>query len=105
MKKSCKNCYWVEKGKKPQYCVHTGVDYPDEPCDFHSYECIGCGDWAMYSIGEKPLCFNCLLDELNIQSHNVTYYYSEDGEYLGYDGNLSETLMRASEGTVKELEI
>ena len=79
MKKECSNCYYG------QICQ----DYQEEDsqvCDRFTYECETCADEAVVLYKDKPLCRDCLVDKLGIETWTVTHYML-DGEYLGNDGD------------------
>lgn len=95
MCKSCDNCYWrfgsknlYYQGRENLYC-HFKLEVPeDKVCSCHDYICEECElSYAEYLVGGKKLCSECMLEEEEIESCEVTQYF-KDGEYLGDSGDF-----------------
>lgn len=99
--KTCKDCYWYfgVNGYKGNYCAEHEVKVKqDGICEGFRQECESCnGDRAMYKYNDKYYCFDCLSEELELETYSVTQYYNNEGECLGDSEDMDSVISNLDE--------
>ena len=94
--KSCDNCYWNANcywKMHGEWCLYSSEKPSENTCTKHQYTCEECDSSEVeYSYRGKKYCFDCLLDELEIESYEVTHY-TLDGEYIASEENVGDVLL------------
>jgi len=53
--------------------------------------CTECGDTPEYFYKGKKYCFDCLLNELEIESYTITHYTCKD-EYIANEDDIGQII-------------
>lgn len=99
----CKDCYWKERGKvnEEDWCGFEGTE--PNTCKYFEYQCDECQeDEAKYEYKGKKYCFDCLMEELEVESYTTTNYYL-NGEALGNEDDIDDVIDHLDED-IKKLE-
>lgn len=91
MKKNCKNCYWLIEEKDLDRCIYNNQLLDKGACENHKYKCMYCENQAEYKIKDAYMCFDCLADEFELETYQVTHY-EFNGENIGSDEDISEVI-------------
>lgn len=99
--KSCDNCYW--KCTYGDWCSFLAKKPTKNICGKYEYSCEEChSEIANYSYKSKNYCLGCMLEELEVESYEVTHYVL-NGEYIGSEENIGEDILDVDEN-IKLLE-